>query len=181
MGTEIVVGMIGLGGAVVGALAAFLGVVYQQRHQAKLADQQRRVALSEAAIVTLIAELEALREHAWKRPDGEAEDGWREWIDGMGRILGRIRLATLRLPNQDLRETLEAAWLFEFGHSELFQGVVGLRSGRMLMMAMTGEAQQCLGHYLRQEPIPRTDFLSRARRERQAILDAGPQSSRSNP
>lgn len=172
MGTEVLVGVIGLGGAAVGASAAFLGVVYQQRHQAKLADKQRRLELSETAIDTLIAELEALREHAWKRPDRDAGADWQEWVRGMLPILRRIRLATLRLPDQDMRETLEAAWMFEYGSSEHFQEVVGLRSGRLLMMGMTAEAQQCLGHYLRQEPIPRTDFLSKARRERQAALDA---------
>ncbi|MFI1525541.1 hypothetical protein [Streptomyces griseus] len=164
MRIEIAVGLIGLGGAVVGALAAFLGVVYQQRHQARLAERERRAVLSQAAIDLLLADLENLREHAWSRPENEQLDpAWGGWVTEMGLILARMRLAVLRLPHQDLREMLEAAALYGFGNESALQEAVGLRAGRLLMVAACGEAQKCLGYYLRGEPMPSTIFLSAAR------------------
>ncbi|MFZ4150538.1 hypothetical protein [Streptomyces pseudogriseolus] len=170
MSDTLVVGIIGLAGAVVGALAAFLGVVYQQRQQARLADRERRAALSQGAVDSLLIDLEALRDHAWKRPaDGDVAPGWGEWVEEMGRILARIRLSIFRLSDRDLRETLRAACLFGFGNEDLLQEAIGLRAGRILMVAMCGEAQECLGYYLRREPIPATRFLSQARREYEVV------------
>lgn len=166
MSETLLVGIIGLGGAVVGALAAFLGVVYQQRQQARLIDEERRAALSQGAVDSLLVDLEALRDHAWKRPaEEEAAPGWGEWVDEMGHILARMRLAIFRLSDRDLRETLQAASLFGFGNEGHLQEAIGLRAGRLLMMAMCVEAQECLGCYLRREPIPTTEFLPQARRE----------------
>ncbi|MFD3324076.1 hypothetical protein [Streptomyces sp. NPDC058701] len=171
MGNEVLVGVIGLGGTIVGASAAFLGVVYQQRHQARLAQAQRRDSMAIAAADTLLTELESLSKIAWRRPDDGSprDEAFRQWTAEMGECVGRIQLAVLRLPHPELREAIESACLFEFGNEVHFQQVVGLRAGRILMNAMCRDAQRCLGAYLRQEPIPSTEFLSRAHREREAI------------
>ncbi|MFF3094112.1 hypothetical protein [Streptomyces cyaneofuscatus] len=164
MQIEIAVGLIGLGGAAVGALAAFLGVVYQQRHQARLMERERRAALSQVAVDALLADLEELRRHAWVRPDEERLDpAWTDWSAETGLILARLSLATLRLPHPELREMIQAAGVYGFGNEDALQEAVGLRAGRPLMAAVCGEAQKCLGYYLRGEPIPATIFLSAAR------------------
>lgn len=170
MSTEVLVGLIGLGGAVLGAGAAFAGVVYQQRSQAKQEDAKRHLARTEGAIDSLIMELEAFREHAWKRPADETAQGWSEWVAGMSDLLKPMRLSMMRLSDPDLRGMLEAAWLMEFGDQEVLQEAVGLRAPRLLMLAMAAEAQSCLGHHLRGEPLPDTEFLKVAVRTASQVL-----------
>lgn len=165
MGTEVLVGLIGLAGAALGASAAFLGVVYQQRHQARLAKEQRLSALSEQAVDSLISDLEELRSAAWRRPGGRdlgsQERG--EWIEATGAIITRIHLSVLRISHKELREMIEAACVLGFGDERTLQERVGLRAPRILIVATCSEAQKCLGYYLRQEPIPETQFLRHAR------------------
>ena len=170
MSTEVLVGLIGLGGALVGAAAAFSGVVYQQRHQAKLAREQRRTAMSDAAVNTLITELEKLRTIAWRRPL-EEDHGDDQWHNELGDCIDRIRLAALRLPHQELRETIEAACTMAFGEQAEAQDAVGLRAPRLLMMAAAVEAQRCLGAYLRGEPLPTMRFLPPMRRRLEEMTD----------
>ncbi|MET9483664.1 hypothetical protein [Streptomyces sp. NPDC006638] len=175
MPTEVLVGVIGLGGAVVGALAAFLGVVYQQRHQAKLAAKQRLTDLSTAAVDVLMVELEAVRRLAWTRA---ARDHPMRgtWIAEVAPHVDAIRLAALRLTDRELREMIEAACVYTFGDEETLQEAVGLHMAPIVVMsASTGEAQKCLGYYLRQEPTPETIYLAAARRTyRASITTLGP-------
>lgn len=167
-------GLIGLGGAIVGATAAFAGVVYQQKHQAQREDAQRLVLLSEGAIDSLISQLELLREHAWRHPGDEEGADYDVWVARLIDLLHPMRLTMMRLSDASLRQTLEAAWLFEFGHSAVLQEEIGLRSTKLVITRMAGEAQDCLGHHLRREPIPRTTFLSVAVRTHARVLRRQP-------
>ncbi|WP_328584953.1 hypothetical protein [Streptomyces sp. NBC_00370] len=169
MNSEVLVGIIGLGGAAIGAAAAFLGIVYQQRAQTKQAIQERLTALSEGAVDVLITELQVLQGHAWKRPEAESAER-PEWLQEMSEILGRINLASLHLTDGDLRDALEAACLFGFGHESYLQEHVGLRAGRLLMMAMCVEMQKSLGCYLRREPAPKARLLDQAREAKREVL-----------
>jgi hypothetical protein len=161
MSTEVLVGVIGLSGALVGAAAAFAGVVYQQKHQEKMARSQRRDALAQQAVDTLMAELEEARRLVWSVP-GDAEEP-PDLPERLRRHIDVIRLAVLRIPHQELREAIDAACMVEFGRFEGFQEHVGLPAPRIVVNAMCWDAQKCLGAYLRQEKLPETTFLFEAR------------------
>ncbi|MET9158274.1 hypothetical protein ABZX56_11150 [Streptomyces parvulus] len=160
MGTEVLVGVIGLSGALVGAAAAFAAVVYQQKHQARLAQAERRDALAQQAVELVAAELEQLRRLLWPQ---EGEEPTQESTQRILRHIDAIRLAVLRLPHQELREAIEAACMIEFGRFEGFQQHVGLPQPKLIGNALCWDAQKCLGAYLRQEPLPETAFLFKAR------------------
>ena len=167
MDNAILGGLIGLLGAVVGASAAFSGVVYQQRRQADLARQERLDALAERAVDTLIQELEHVRDLAWKW--NEAHET-REWRDALSKHSAAISLAVLRLPDKTLRENIQAAVILGFGSEQAFQDHVDLQVPPGIMAAMAGDAQKSLGAYLRQEPSPPTTFLYRAHPFVQSII-----------
>ncbi|MEU1596191.1 hypothetical protein ABZ468_25865 [Streptomyces sp. NPDC005708] len=161
MSTEVLVGVIGLCGALVGAAAAFVGVVYQQKQQVKLAQAERRDALAQLAVDTIMTELEELRRLVWS-VSGDAEEP-PEFRPQLVRHIDVIRLGVLRLPHQELREAMEAACMMEFGRVDQFQEHIGLRLPRIVATAMCWDAQKCLGAYLRREPLPETTFLFKAR------------------
>lgn len=178
MSGEVLVGVIALSGTLVGAAAAFAGVVYQQKQQAKLLGAERREALAHQAVDTLVAELEKVRELAASVPyRGENPPDFSEILD---RHVSVIELAALRLPDKDLREAIQAACILGFGHTESFQAHVGLRTQqvttsvaqRVVMTAMCWDVQKCLGAYLRQEHRPETTYLFQARDYHQSMLNA---------
>lgn len=174
------VGVIGLSGAVVGAAAAFAGVVYQQKQQVKLARSERRDAMALQAVDTLIAELEKVRELAWSVPYEEQDEDPPGFVEALEGHLSVIRLAVLRLPDRELREAIEAACVMGFGHESSFREYVGLRVQRGVMSATLGDAQMCLGAYLRQEPRPHTTFLFQARDYYHSMISA-PRGSSGRP
>lgn len=169
MSDELLVGVIGLSGTLVGAAVAFLGVVYQQRRQAELIRAERRDALSHQAVDILMAELEKIRELAWSVPHGD--DDPPGFGESLSKHVGVIQLAALRLPDRDLREAIEAACVLGFGHEESFREHVGLRVQRGVMVATCWDVQKCLGAYLRQEPRPETTFLFQARDYYQSMIN----------
>lgn len=159
MNTELLVGVIGLLGALVGAAAAFAGVVYQQNHQARLARAERREALARQAVDVLMAELEDLRKLLSSGPDiGPADSP--QFLEPLERHLSVINLAALRLPQEELRELIESACNVRFGYDESYREWLGIPPGQgheayqreSRLSAMCRDAQRCLGAYLRQEP-----------------------------
>ncbi|MEV2277849.1 hypothetical protein AB0I72_19915 [Nocardiopsis sp. NPDC049922] len=161
MSTEILVALVGLGGALFGAGAAFLGVVYQQRHQAKHAIRERRATMAEAAIDVITTQVQTLE----KLIHSQAGEDF-EWTEQMSDCLGAIRLSALRIPNKDLREAIEAVCDTRFGSGRLMDdyccGPCPESLKRMKIMIMTEEVQESLGAYLRGEELPNTIYLNEA-------------------
>jgi hypothetical protein len=167
---ELLVGATGLLGAIVGAGAAFAGVVYQQRRQAELARMERRDAVASQAVDTIVAELERVRQVAREIPLNIAANQAAAQVDFRDH-LDAIQLASLRLPDLELREALEAACFVGFGLEESFREEVDLDIPAVLINAMAWDAQKCLGAYLRQEARPETTFLFRARDYYHSMVD----------
>jgi hypothetical protein len=167
MSTEVLVGVIGLLGAVVGAAAAFAGVVYQQRNQAELNRAERRDALAQAAVDTLVAELQGVQRLVSSLPS-DTEDP-PEFRGALNRHLDVIELVALRLPDKELREAIHAACHVSFGCLASFQEHVGLPR-KLLTGVMCWDTQRCLGAYLRQDSRPEATHLFQARDYYRSVL-----------
>ncbi|MDX3026736.1 hypothetical protein [Streptomyces scabiei] len=161
MSNEVLVGVIGLSGAIVGAAAAFAGVVYQQRNQARLARIERSDALAQAAVDTLTSEIQELRRLVWSLSSDAEEPP--EFREAFSRHVDVIELAALRLPDKELREAIQAACYVGFGSVDQFQAHVGLPVRKAVTSAMCWDVQKCLGAFLRHESRPDTTFLFKAR------------------
>lgn len=104
--TEILVGLIGFGGAVVGAGGALLGGWFQQRHQAHVTREQQEVARAglleergRAAGEKALSELYALRRHLKDcelRPVPEERQPWRVIARA---FIDDAELAVMLMPN----------------------------------------------------------------------------------
>lgn len=165
MTPEIAVGLIGMGGALGGALlggaATFAGVVYQQRHSATRADKERRTEMAMQAVDVILHQTQELKKLAWPPKDEEELT----WTPQMGECVEVIRLAALRIPDKNIREHLEAACTFKFGASSKLQGDLsaGVDAPAVRMVVTADEAQLMLGAYLRGEAIPQPEgFLGKA-------------------
>lgn len=162
---EIIVGIVGLGGTLIGALAAFGGVVYQQGKQAQHERARRRDERAEGATDSLMADVETVRKLVMAghgkdlSDDSEEARLWREELDET--IIG-IRLGSLRIPDEDLRRNIVAACAFGFGRYHLLEAS-GLNSTSVLMVRMCVEVQNVLGAYLRGAPAPQLQYLALAR------------------
>jgi hypothetical protein len=159
---EIAVGLIGAGGALsgalVGGLATFAGVVYQQKRQAAHARDERRTEMAHQAVDIALHQTQELKRLAWPT---EKENF--QWNQEMGDCLEAIRLALLRIPDKGIRDTFEAACTFQFGASSKMRGeLAGVDEPAVRMVVMTGQAQDMLGAYLRGEPVPPEGFLGKA-------------------
>ncbi|MDI1452921.1 hypothetical protein NHG22_03625 [Streptomyces sp. ATE26] len=106
MQTEVLVGLIGFGGALVGAGGALLGGWLQQRHQAAVAQKQQEAARAglleeqgRAAGEKALSELYALRRHLRDcelRPVPEECQPWRGIARG---FIDEAELAVMLMPN----------------------------------------------------------------------------------
>lgn len=155
MTPEIAVGLIGMGGALGGALlggtATFAGVVYQQKHSAKRSDEERRTEMATQAADTILHQTQKLKELAWPTR-GEEEF---TWTQEMSASVETIRLASLRIPHKNIREPLEAACTFKFGASSKLRGdLSGVDDPSVRVVVTAGEVQLMLGAYLRGESVP---------------------------
>lgn len=155
MELEIAVGLIGMGGALggslLGGLATFLGVAYQQRHQAKQTALERQTKMTYQEIDSIIIQSQDLRRLAWEKSKAF------KWTAEMGACVEAIRLAALRLPQDDLREPIEAACTYQFGASKSLRGdiISMIDDPAVRIVVMASEVQQRLGSYLRGEsPAP---------------------------
>ncbi|MFI6606864.1 hypothetical protein [Streptomyces sp. NPDC050507] len=117
MEAETLAGLIGFGGAVVGAGGALLGAWLQQHHQAKTARVEReeaRAGLVEergrAAAEKALAELYRLRGHAVTWRGGMAADERNEWSRTSRNLIDAADLNAALIPKADkLRVRLQDA------------------------------------------------------------------------
>lgn len=158
MTPEIAVGLIGLGGALggafIGGLATFAGVVYQQNRYDKHVSGERQTTMTHQAIDVIMDQTWELKKLAVGSSDKQFE-----WTNDMAECVEAIRLAALRLPEKHLREPIEAACLYKFGASRTFKNdrIQGPPQPAARVAMMAGQVQERLGAYLRGEPIPPVD------------------------
>lgn len=112
MQPEVLAGLIGFGGAVVGAGGALLGGWFQQRHQAALTREDRQVARAglveergRAAADGALAELHALRRHVMRREQGVAPDEELEWLRTVEEHVDQAAMASGLIPEADEMRT----------------------------------------------------------------------------
>ncbi|QUX27879.1 hypothetical protein KGD83_21745 [Nocardiopsis akebiae] len=154
MTPEILVGLIGAGGALSGALlgglATFSGVVYQQKRQAKQMTHQRQTEMAHQAIDNILRQTQEVKNLAIS----QGEDF--HWTPKMDEQVDTILLWLIRIPHADLREVIEAICTFKLGAHPELQGELSSTFNRpdFRVMLSIYEIQDFLGRYLRGEPIP---------------------------
>ncbi|OEU85900.1 hypothetical protein DB35_11600 [Streptomyces abyssalis] len=106
MDPQVASGLIGFGGAAVGAVGALFGARLQIRHEAKSAKEARKAdqhdAAFEVAVHAVFAVKDLFRRH-WR---GDAPDDWEHQVFAE---LDRLRLSALNFPSSGLRTRLEEA------------------------------------------------------------------------
>ncbi|WP_413757197.1 hypothetical protein [Streptomyces sp. MMBL 11-3] len=117
METQTLVGLIGLGGAVVGVGGTLLGGLIQQRYQVRMAREERAEAQAREAesrgrdvARQALAELYKLRQHALTWQVGMSSDERNQWVKTANAIADEAELNAALIPDADaLRERLQDA------------------------------------------------------------------------
>ncbi|MFE9953285.1 hypothetical protein ACFYRJ_38445 [Streptomyces sp. NPDC005531] len=151
MQIETLVGLIGFGGAVVGAGGALLGGWLQQRHQAKTAKEQRRDERRFTAGRTALDMRIRLRRVAATRSEGNAESE-EAWVDELVEWATTFDAALLVVPDGDeMRERV-----FEVvRHLGFYDSLGQTYSEANGWIDLTcKEAIELLSAFLREEPHP---------------------------
>lgn len=150
MQTETLVGLIGFGGAVVGAGGALLGGWLQQRHQARIAKQERReerrLASGQAALDMLIRLRQAT---ASRTQNPESEDAWTgAFVDWTVTFDAALYVVP---DGEEMREQVfEIVRLIGY-YEELGQTH---QEANLWIDALCREALAVLSAFLREEPLP---------------------------
>lgn len=150
--TEILVGLIGLGGALVGAGATFAGVVYQQRRQDLSAKRLQRQAQTAGAADTILFDLYELQRVARQGNDGLTESERAERYRGQHDAVARIVLNVQRIPDAELRSRLQQNAFFVLLNPPEDTRPEMERREATLWLCM--DSIESLGAYLRNEPAP---------------------------
>ncbi|MEU1454404.1 hypothetical protein [Streptomyces avermitilis] len=153
MQTETLVGLIGFGGAVVGAGGALLGGWLQQRHQAETARLERQNARGYAAGEKSLGELHRLRHHLTEcEAVGDVSQDRQPWRSIAVRHLDDAELAIMLIPNAtQVRERLVKA-LYCARRYEL-AGQHRANQVRWIKTCVTS-AIDMLSSHLRGDPVP---------------------------
>ncbi|MDX3186474.1 hypothetical protein PV334_35295 [Streptomyces sp. ME02-7008A-1] len=152
METEILVGLIGLGGALVGASATFAGVVYQQRRQDLSARRLHRQTQAAGAADTILSDLYELQRVARQGNDGLTESERAERYRGQHDAVARIVLNVQRIPDAELRSRLQQnAFFVLLNPPEDTRPEMERRESTLWLCV---DSIESLGAYLRNEPAP---------------------------
>jgi hypothetical protein len=155
MQAETLAGLIGFGGAVVGAAGALAGAWLQQHYQAKTAQRDRIEAQGRAAGERALAELYALRRHldeVRQNPD-ETPETHQPWRKIAWRHMDEVELAVLLMPGggevrSRVVEALDSTRIFMVNRGEMTPRRMGrIRNGGL-------EAIAILAAHLRGETLP---------------------------
>jgi hypothetical protein len=161
MTPEVLVGLIGaggaLGGALCGGLSTFAGVVYQQKRQAAQAAEERHTEMAHQAVDGIMTQVQELRKLA------RAQSKY-AWTPTMEELVEAIRHASLRVPHEPLRDLIDAACEWRFGANTFRPGklakITDTAPARIELIGL--ELQKCLGAYLRGEDLPALWLLAAA-------------------
>jgi membrane-bound lytic murein transglycosylase len=150
--SELVVGAIGLAGTLAGAGATFIGVVYQQRQQERSTRAHRHQEQATEAVNKILAELYEIQRKARQAADGLAEADREERYRAQHDSVAQITLTVQAVPDEVLRVRIQENVFFvllnppEDSRTE--------RERRMDTMWLCADSVECLGAYLREEPLP---------------------------
>ncbi|MFD9618488.1 hypothetical protein ACFWB2_14630 [Streptomyces virginiae] len=153
MEAETLAGLIGFGGAVVGAGGALLGAWLQQRHQAKIAKDERLEARGYTAGEKALAELYQLRQHLVESGvAGEVPPERQPWRFIAVTHLDEAELAVMLMPRAPLVherviEVLNLAKRFELAGQHRHRQVGWIKS-------CVASAIDMLSAHLRGDPVP---------------------------
>lgn len=152
MDPNVVSGLIGFGGAVVGGAAALGGTLLQQKHATKMAREERETNRQDAAFdaaVRAVFDAQSIFRSRWGGR-GASED----WDDRLRVEVSRLRLATLSIQHADLRKLLEqVALMLTYWENTAPQGADYGEMYRTIER-VTQHAQEALGEYRRGGKIP---------------------------
>ncbi|MET9510773.1 hypothetical protein ABZX62_20325 [Streptomyces flavidovirens] len=151
MDPNVASGLIGFGGAVVGAGAAIFGTWIQQRHQAHLAKEERDTARQDAAFDTAVQAVFAAKDLFRRRQSGIAEDDWKHQLSGE---LDRLRLATLSLSSAEVRRRLVQVAEMLMYWERLVPFGAGTSEKYRAVREVIDDTLDALGEYRRTGTIP---------------------------
>ncbi|MEU1536137.1 hypothetical protein [Streptomyces fagopyri] len=152
METETLAGLIGLGGALVGASATFAGVVYEQRRQDLNARRLHRQTQAAGAVDTILNDLSELQRVARQGSSGLTESELAERYRWQHDAVARIVLTVQRIPDAEVRSRVRQNAFFV-----LLSPPDDTRSAmerRQATMWLCMDSIETLGAYLRDYPAP---------------------------
>jgi hypothetical protein len=147
---ELLNGLIGAGGALLGGLATFAGVVYQQHRQAKQVAGEQQSEFARQAIDTILTQTTELRRLAWAK----VREGKFVWTLDMSECVDATLMASLRIPDKELREIIEASCRIHFGavSTSTLREIPSTDPPPVRIMVTTQQVHEQLVAYLRGEP-----------------------------
>ncbi|MFJ4517465.1 hypothetical protein [Streptomyces sp. NPDC088816] len=105
MQPEVLSGLIGFGGAVVGAGAAIVGTALQQKHATKMAQAKRDADRQDAAFETAVQAVFAAQDLFRRRWGGRpVQEGWEQKVNSEA---DRLRLAMITIAQPEVRQRLQ--------------------------------------------------------------------------
>ncbi|MES4892808.1 hypothetical protein [Streptomyces sp. NPDC096012] len=152
MDGEVISGLIGFGGAVVGGAAAIGGTWLQQKHQTKMAREQRETARQDAAFDMAVQAVFTAQDLFRNRWDGRRPEP--DWDERVHAEASRLRLASLSIQDSDIRQLLEqvALMLTYWEHTVPRDAQSGEKF--RAIEKVTQHSQEALGQYLRDGIVP---------------------------
>ncbi|QIS71624.1 hypothetical protein HB370_17750 [Streptomyces sp. DSM 40868] len=154
MQPEVLSGLIGFGGALVGGAASFGGVWLTLSHQRKLAREARLAEIGQEAADRALSELITLGEFlASVRSDVAAmpTDERASYLDTVFGRMENVERAVARIPNRELRERVKSLLIvmrrFKAAGVRHFFAVSWLAE-------LTDELTDLLSAYIRSDPLP---------------------------
>ncbi|MET9479298.1 hypothetical protein [Streptomyces sp. NPDC006638] len=190
MEAEVMAGLIGFGGAAVGAGGALLGAWLQQRHQAETAQKQRedaRASLVEergrTAAEKALAELYGMRRHAVTWKGGMPAEERNKWSHTGSALVDEAELNAALIPGADeLRARLQDA--LATIHTSIHVDAYESEHEAYLSTTDTEHAIALLSAYMRGDALPsptrREERVGLERDMREEAWRAG-ERSQSNP
>ncbi|MFJ3665056.1 hypothetical protein ACIPSE_01230 [Streptomyces sp. NPDC090106] len=169
MQTETLVGLIGFGGAVVGAGGALLGGWLQQHHQRQLAAEARLAVQAQEAAEMIMSALNEIDDlFQWRFLSGRGAAGWyADHKEDLFRCRSRMKQGALLIPNEQVRKHLK----------DVFELMLGWEVGDIDEYEQALRAQlaardglEILGSHLRGDPIPIPRFATIQARELRSRL-----------
>ncbi|MFJ4467256.1 hypothetical protein ACIP2X_06990 [Streptomyces sp. NPDC089424] len=155
MQTEMWTGLIGLGGAAIGAGGAVLGGWLQARSaRVERAEGHRRDA-AQAALNELLQLRHELMVHDRERPTDQnygLTEPFQNFMHTGERRLMAMHASALLIPDPRLRERLER--VYEIGNAWLLAPGLGAGAQLAWMQAASREGIEVLGAFLRGDPLP---------------------------
>ncbi|MFD5711339.1 hypothetical protein ACFWHW_13230 [Streptomyces pharetrae] len=157
MQTEILVGLIGFGGAVVGAGGALVGAWLQQHHQSKTAQAQRIEDRARDAGNNALAELLVLRRLVTENVHSNLDEEMPGWRSVAQRHMDATEMALLLMPQakEVQARVIGALRLAERALAFAARADLGLHVEKLHLYNCSNEAIQVLAAFMRGDPLPK--------------------------